>query len=59
MQKFVFRSALRPNQILFSHSQDPISDIRPVVSYNSLPRLSYPRHSKVWLSEQTAAGTIF
>jgi hypothetical protein len=22
-QKFVFRSALRPNQILFSHDQDP------------------------------------
>ena len=22
-QKFVFRSALRPNQILFSHAQDP------------------------------------
>jgi hypothetical protein len=22
MQKFVFRSALRPNQILFSHDQD-------------------------------------
>jgi hypothetical protein len=22
-QKFVFRSALRPNQISFSHSQDP------------------------------------
>ena len=24
MQKFVFRSALRPNQISFSHSQDPL-----------------------------------
>ena len=23
-QKFVFRSALRPNQILFSHDQDPL-----------------------------------
>jgi hypothetical protein len=23
-QKFVFRSALRPNQISFSHSQDPM-----------------------------------
>jgi hypothetical protein len=23
MQKFVFRSALRPNQISFSHDQDP------------------------------------
>ena len=23
-QKFVFRSALRPNQISFSHDQDPI-----------------------------------
>jgi hypothetical protein len=22
-QKFIFRSALRPNRILFSHSQDP------------------------------------
>ena len=26
-QKFVFRSTLRPNQISFSHGQDPTSDI--------------------------------
>ena len=26
-QKFVFRSALRPNQISFSHDQDPTPDM--------------------------------
>jgi hypothetical protein len=28
-QKFVFRAALRPNQISFSHSQDPKATFRP------------------------------
>src|SRR5262249_37241326 len=27
-QKFVFRSALRPNQISFSHGQDPLETLR-------------------------------
>ena len=37
-QKFVFRSALRPNQISFSHSQDPLL---PSAIQSSALRYSY------------------
>jgi hypothetical protein len=38
MQKFVFRSALRPNQISFSHSQDPERSYGVLeVIHNALP----------------------
>ena len=35
MQKFVLRSALRPNQISFSHDQDPKAGIRTVTGLQS------------------------
>jgi hypothetical protein len=39
MQKLVFRSALGPNQISFSHSQDPKQTLRRVAQ-SSLCRLN-------------------
>src|SRR5262249_11165472 len=39
-QKFVFRSALRPNQISFSHGPDPERTSKPL---NDVPRSRYTR----------------
>jgi hypothetical protein len=52
MQKFVFRSALRPNQISFSHSQDPSrTSAAQYIALRSaiLTPLSKPLSTSAWV----------
>jgi hypothetical protein len=54
-QKFVFRSALRPNQISFSHSQDP----KAAVSRAEIPPCNEPltRSSTIRYAVTVAKGS--